>query len=820
LEKNLNNQSIVEEKKRGGTTTVGDTMYELSVEKLRRTVDPHLMHCATTDEVVPLEGIIGQERAVKALKFGLDIKEQGFNIYVAGQPGTGRETAVRDFLEETAKRRPVPSDWCYINNFQNSYEPKTIQLPAGHGRMFLKDMEQFISDARRELLKVFESDDYTTKKDETVKKIEEERKNLITQLNQKVEEEGFTLQRTPMGVVLIPSVNGRTLSEQEFMALQPRKREEIQRRQEALSEDLKNAMRQLRGIEAKIAEEIKKLNRDVALYAIGYLTADLKENYKESKEVAAYLEAVQNDVVDNFAQFIEEPKPLPAPFPASWAQNLPFRKYEVNLLVDNSDTTGSPVVTEPNPTYHNLLGKIEKEAQFGVLTTDFTMIRSGSLHSSNGGFLVIPAEEVLRDIISWESLKRALRNGCITVEEAGERFGYISTKGLKPQPIPLNVKVVLIGNPLLYHTLYQLDKDFRELFKVKVDFDTSMGRTEKNIEEYTAFICTLCQKENLFHLDASAVAKIIEYSSRLADHQEKLSTQFADIADIVREANFYAAEEKSEHITGEHVKKAIEEKLYRSNLIQEKIQEMIERGIVLIDTEGSQVGQVNGLSVMGLGDISFGRPSRVTASIGLGREGIIDIEREAKLGGNIHTKGVMILSGYLAEKYAQNKPLSLSCRLVFEQSYGGVEGDSASSTELYAILSSLSGTPVNQSIAVTGSVNQRGEVQAIGGVNEKIEGFYEVCKSRGLTGEQGVIIPDSNVQNLMLKEEVVDAVKEGKFHVYAVKTIDEGIEILTGVKAGERLDNGEFEKETVNCEVDKKLREMAENMRKFSEIWR
>ncbi len=443
------------------------------------------------------------------------------------------------------------------------------------------------------------------------------------------------------------------------------------------------------------------------------------------------------------------------------------------------------------------------------------MIRAGSLHKANGGYLVIPVEELLRNMFSWDGLKRALMNGEVIIEDAAERLGFISTKGLRPEPIPLDVKVIFLGSPYIYHLAYNLDKDFRELFKVKADFDITMDRTEDNVKSYCSFITTLCDKEGLKHLDMSAVSKVIEYSSRLAEDKEKLSTQFADVADIIREANFYAGKHEAKYISREHVMKAIDEKIYRSNLIQEKIEEMIERGIILIDTGGDVVGQVNGLSVISFGDFSFGRPSRVTASIGLGGEGIIDIERESKLGGKIHTKGVMILGGYLADKYSKDKPLSLSARLVFEQSYGEIEGDSASSTELYAILSALSDLPIRAGIAVTGSVNQKGEIQAIGGVNEKIEGFFEVCKVKGLTGEQGVIIPWSNIQNLMLKEELVKVVKEGKFHIYPVKTIDEGIEILTGVKAGERKTDGKFEENTVNFRVDARLREMGEKLSKF-----
>jgi lon-related putative ATP-dependent protease len=775
------------------------------------------MKCESTEELPPLEGIIGQERAVRALRFGLDIKERGFNIYVSGQPGTGRATAVKDFLEELAKTKPVPNDWCYVNNFQNSYEPKAIKMPPSKGKIFQKDISELISEVRRELPKAFESEDYTTKREATIRTIEEEREKLFAELNKRAQEEGFVLQSSPIGLLTIPVVKGQPLSEKEFLSLSPDKREAIQKRRDKVTSDLRNAMRQLKGLERKIREELKKLNREVALYAVGYLVNDLKEKYGDFLEVLTYLGEVKGDILENLDQFIGEPKAPPQlPFP--WMEEIPFRKYKVNVIVDNSSLKGAPVVVELNPTYQNLFGRIEKEARFGVLTTDFTMIHGGSMHRANGGYLVLPAEEVLRNMFSYDGLKRALTNQQIAIEEAGERLGFITTKGLKPTPVPLDVKVVLIGNPILYQTLYMLDMEFKELFKVKADFDTTMDRTEENIRKYASFVCTFCEKEKLRHLDASAVAKIVAYGSRLADDQTKLSTRFADIADIIREANFYAAQENSEYVTADHIRKAIEEKTYRSNLIQEKIREMIERGVLLIDTEGEALGQVNGLSVMSLGDFMFGRPSRVTASIGIGREGVVDIEREAKLGGPIHTKGVMILSGYLSEKYAQDKPLSLSARLVFEQSYSGVEGDSASSTELYAMLSALSGLPVKQNIAVTGSVNQKGEVQAIGGVNEKIEGFFEVCKAKGLTGQQGVIVPESNAQNLMLKEEVVETVKAGKFHIYSVKNIDEGIEILTGVKAGERQPDSMFEEGTVNCGVDKRLREMAERLKEFPEF--
>lgn len=793
---------------------------ELSAEKLRKECDPKLMRCETTQGLTPLQEIIGQERAVRALKFGLGIKERGFNIYVAGFPGTGRTTAVKNFLEEVAKTRPIPSDWCYVNNFRNPYEPKAIKLPAGKGRHLRDDMATFVSEAQRILPTSFESEEYGVRRAATIRAVEEERQKLISQLTKRAQEEGFILKASPVGWLMIPVIKGKPVNDQEFMALDPKTREGIEKKRQQLTDEFTTAMRQLRELEGKADEALKKLNRDVALFAIGQIVADLKEEYKDFHDVITYVDDVQNDILDKLSQFIKGPEESPQiPFPVRWMREAPFKKYEVNVIVDNSGVSGAPVVTELNPTYQNLLGRVEKEAQFGTLVTDFTMIRGGSLHKANRGYLILPVEDLLRNPFSYDGLKRALRNEHIVIEEAEERLGFITTKSLKPEPVPLNVKVILIGDPYLYQQLYILDMEFNQLFKVKADFDTTMDRTEENIQQYAAFVCTLCQKESMKHLDGTGLAKLIEHSSRLAEDQQKLSTRFAEVADVIREANFYATQENSEFVTGTHVKRAIEEKVYRSKLIQEKIQEMIKRGILLIDTDAENVGQVNGLSVIGLGDFEFGSPSRVTASVGLGREGVIDIEREAKTGGPIHTKGVLILSGYLNEKYAQDKPLSLSARLVFEQNYGGVEGDSASSTELYAILSALSELPIKQSFAVTGSVNQKGEVQAIGGVNEKIEGFFEVCKAKGFTGKQGVMIPESNVQNLMLNEEIVEVVKEGKFHIYSVKTIDEGIEILTGFKAGTRQKDGTFDKETVNHRVDKRLREMAQKLREFPQFF-
>lgn len=789
---------------------------EIPPQSLRKICEPTFIRCKTTEDLVPTREIIGQERAVRALKFGLGIKDHGFNIYVAGYPGTGRKTAVKNFVEEVARDKPVPPDWCYVNNFSNQYEPKAIRLPPGKGKDFRDAVKNLIENIRTALPKAFESDDYASKRDATIRGLEKQRKDLIDKLNAKAQQEGFVIQSTPIGLLLVPVVNGKPLSQEELLSLPQKTKAGIQERREKLEAELRNTMRQFLDMERKIREEIKKLNREVALYAIGHLVEAIIEKYSDNSEITGYLKDVQNDILDNLSQFIKRGEgQQQLPFPVPWMREARFRKYDVNVVVDNSDCKGAPVVMETNPNYQNLIGRTEKEAQFGALITDFTMIRAGSLHKANNGFLIIPVEDLLRNPFSYEALKRAIRDKDIVIEEPQERYGFISTKSLKPEPIPLDIRVILIGNPYLYQQLFILDTDFSELFKVKAEFDTKMERTEENVKKYAAFVCTLCKKENLKHLEKSALAKLIEYSQRIAEDQQKLSTRFAEVGDVIREANFYAVQDQSYVITEKHIKQAIEEKIYRSKLIQEKIQEMISRGVLLIDTDAEKIGQVNGLSVMGLGDFAFGTPSRVTASVGLGREGVIDIEREAKMGGPIHTKGVLILSGYLNQKYAQDKPLSLSARLVFEQSYGGVEGDSASSTELYAILSALSGLPIKQNLAVTGSVNQKGEVQAISGVNEKIEGFFEVCKARGLTGQQGVMIPESNMQNLMLKEEIVDAVKVGKFHIYSAKNIDEGIEVLTGTKSGIRRQDGTFEEGTVNHKVNKQLKDMAEKLKEF-----
>lgn len=788
---------------------------ELTVKQLYRTCDPSNLGCKTSADVQELDTIIGQKRAVRSLRFGLDIKEKGFNIYLAGIPGTGRTTALKRYLIEFAAKKPLPSDWCYVNNFQNPVEPNALQLPAGKAVQFQQDMEQTINTAIEDMRTAFESEGYTSHKTDLINNIQTRKQEIFTKLGQRAQSENFVLQPTPMGLLTVPTRAGRPISEQEFLHLSEEEKNEINQKQQRLKTALETETRAAKKLDQELRTQLEKLDIEVARYAIQHHFAELKEKYQDLEEIPEHIEHVREDILVNVKEFIKSDNgEQPLPFGRGQAGQLPTQKYAVNTLVDNSELDGAPVVLEMNPTHNNLIGRVEREFSFGALVTDFTLIHPGCLHRANGGYLVLPVEDILRNPFAWDTLKRALANKEIVIEDMGERIGFL-TKSLRPEPIPLDVKVILIGEPILYRLLLRYDEQFTELFKVKADFDIQMSRTDEHIQEYISFVCTLCSSENLRHLDQSALARIIEHASRMSNDQEKLSTRFGEMSDVIREANYYASQEEVQYVTETLVGRAIEERFYRSSLIRDRIQEMITRDQIKIDVTGEKVGQVNGLSVLNLGDISFGQPNRITASISLGRDGVIDIEREAEMSGPIHTKGVLILSGYLAEKFVQEKPLSLSARLVFEQSYSGVEGDSASSTELYALLSSLSGLPIKQGIAVTGSVNQKGELQVIGGVNEKIDGFFEVCVAKGLTGEQGVLIPEGNTTNLMLKKPVVDAVQEGKFHIWAIRSVDEGIEILTGVKAGERQEDGSFEPDTVNARVDAKLSELAERLLQF-----
>jgi len=769
---------------------------ELSAKEVRKRCDPAAFDCNSTDELEPIETIIGQDRALSALKFGLNITKPGFNIFVSGPTGTGRTTAIKSFLEALAAKKETPSDWCYVYNFKDSYCPRALKTPPGKGQSLQKDMKRTIENAGRNIAQAFVSKQYTDRRAEITEGFDRQKEAAFNILGQKAKDNGFLLQTTPVGLMFVPAPQGEPMTEEEYQGLSTETKDKLREKQEELSKELKDQVAKLRAEENSIQKQLEDTDREVARYSVNNLFDELKKKYEELPQVLNYLNEVEQDVIENFEQFRTERKTSDSD-PMAALQGLvrrqAFQKYEVNVIVDNSELKGAPVILELNPTFNNLLGRIEKEAQFGALYTDFSMIKSGSLHRANGGYLVARIEDLLTNFQSWEGLKRTIRDGKLVIEEIGERLGFVATKSLRPEPIPLDVKVVVIGEPLFYYLLLRLDLEFKELFKIKADFDTRMDRSDASLKDYAAVICRLCREENLKHLTSGALAKIIEHSSRLAGDQEKLSTLFADISDIIRESNFWADEAGASFIEAGHVEKAIEQKVYRSNLIQQRINEMIDKGMIIIDTKGEKIGQVNGLAVISLGDFAFGKPNRITATVSVGREGLVDIVREV--------------------------PLSLSARLVFEQSYEEVEGDSASSTELYALLSRLADVPIKQGIAVTGSVNQKGEVQAIGGLNEKIEGFFEVCRLKGLDGKQGVLIPASNVRNLMLREDLVEAVKKRKFHIYPVDTIEDGIEVLTGVKAGGCMEDGNFEPDSINLRVQQHLTTLAERLRDFTKGW-
>jgi len=790
---------------------------EVPADELRHFCDPGVFKFETTDDIEPLEGTVGQDRGVSAINFGFDIKTHGFNLFVAGPTGTGRNSTVQAFVAEQAKREPVPGDLCYVNNFKESDKPNAIILHAGVGCQLVKDMEELVEAARREIPRAFESENYEKRRNDIINEIQQERTRMFDDLQKKAQEMGLAIEMTQIGIATIPLVQGKPVSREEFQQLPDVTRTELERRSHELQDVIQQNLARARKLEKEANERIEKLDREIALFAIGHLLDELRDKYREYAEVTDYLRQVQDDMMQNLEDFkiVERPK-LPVPALEGLIPEPSFDRYKVNLIVDNEEQQGAPIIAENNPTYYNLIGRVDFKARLGALTTDFTQIKPGAMHRANGGYLILQAMDVLTSPMSWEALKRAVRSGEVRIENIAEHYGLIPTSTLKPEPIPVKVKVILIGNPLVYHILYAFDEDFRKLFKVKADFDIEMSRSDEHIEKYAQFVAARVRDADLKPFHKTGVAKIVEYGSRLIQDKDKLSTRFIEIADIVSEASYWASRNGNRHVTAEDVQRAIDEKVYRSNLLEERIQELIEQGVIMIDTEGEKVGQVNGLSVYAVGDYVFGRPSRITARTYIGRGGVTNIERETKLSGPIHDKGVLILAGYLSGKYAEDKPLALGASLTFEQLYEGVEGDSASSTELYALLSSLADLPVKQGIAVTGSVNQKGEIQPIGGVVQKIEGFYQVCKATGLTGDQGVLIPHQNVRHLMLKEEVVDAVRKGKFHIWPVRTADEGIELLTGVSAGEKRADGSYPANTVHGRADAKIREFAERLREYA----
>ena len=788
----------------------------LRPEELRRRCDPGRFSFSTTDELEPLTGIIGQDRAMEALHVGLKIKDprNRYNVFVTGGAGLGKTSAVTHFLREISRGQPTPPDICYVHNFQVPHRPRYLLLPAGKGKELKQDMDRCIDFLRRELPKVLESDEFKAQAKAERERFVQKREGLFHELEERAKALGFAIQRTPVGINTIPlKPDGTPYSQEEYEALHEREREAILKRQEELQEAIRDTFQQLGQLEEEWQEARRQLTRRAVQFLIEPRFAQLRRKYSGLERVQVFLNEAQADIVENVEELQAANKKTPIPVPVP-GQGDPYLKYRVNVIVDNSGLEGAPVVLEQNATYTNLFGTVERRVQFGVVTTDFTQIRAGSLHRANGGYLVLSASNLLRFWISWEALKIALKTRQIRIEDPAQMLGLASTEGLRPEPVPLDVKVIIIGSPYLYYLLHYYDEDFPKLFTIRSDFDVETDWTKEAEQAVARFIrAQRVEDPEVLPFAPSGVAKVVEYAGELAGSQRKLSTRFSDLAALVREASFWAKEEGAAQVGAKHVRTAIEKGKSRHALLAEKVREWIVRGKLIVDVEGARVGQVNGLAVIDLGDFAFGKPSRITANVFTGKDGVVDIEREAELGGKLHTKGVMIMKGFLGERFASQGPLSLSASIAFEQSYSTVDGDSASAAELYALLSSLSGVPLKQGIAATGSVDQKGRMQPIGGVNEKIEGHFLVCQALGLTGEQGVIIPAGNVDDLMLTEQVAEAVEAGKFHIWAVETVEEGIEILTGMPAGSPDQEGNYPEGTLFHLVQRRLAELRERLK-------
>ncbi len=803
--------------------------FEVPHQQLKTECNPDMFKFKCTQDLAPLREFIGQDRAIRGIEFGLSMKNRGYNIYVAGLSGTGKTSIVKTYVNRMVDKRQAegdytPEDWCYLYNFTDNDKPQVVTLPQGKGKVFKEQMAKLLERLKDELVKAFSSEEYKAHSKSAVQEGQSEQQKLFEAVGEEARQAGFLLQMTPVGPAIVPLQDGKPMSEEKFMALDEKTRKQIEAQRNKLAGKLQDTFERARDMERKTVDKLRDMDKAVADYTVSRLFDDLNKEYKDLPAIIKYLADLKIHTLNNLDVFKvsaeqqqqQQMQAMMGIAPQLAMKGDPFLPFQVNIFVDNSETKGPPVVTESNPNYLNLFGKIERRFFFGGYTSDHTMLKAGALQRATGGYLLLSAMDVILNPAVWPTLKRAIKDKEARIEEPYEQFGLYVPVGLRPEPMPIDVKIILIGDPALYQLLAAYDEDFFEIFRVKSDFNFEVDRNQENMQGFAAFLSGCCEECEAKHFDPTGVAKVIDYASRMVSDQEKLSTRFSQIKEIVEEASYWAAQEKSEYILAKHVDKAVEERRYRHNLPDERLREMITRGTIMIDTEGAVAGQVNGLSVYSLGDISFGKPSRITCRTYLGRSGVINIERESQMSGPIHDKGVMILGGYMGWKYAQEFPLSLSASLCFEQSYEGVEGDSASSTELYALLSSLADVPVKQNIAVTGSVNQKGEVQPIGGINQKIEGFFEVCRAKGLTGDQGVMMPSKNLKHLMLRDEVIDAVKSGKFHIWAVSSIDEGIEVLTGIEAGKRKDDGGYPEGTINYKVDKTLREMAGKLRYFS----
>ena len=785
---------------------------ELTYKELKNTCNPNVFDFETTAELDEAGLVYGQERGISALQFGLNITTKGYNLYIEGPSGVGKTMYTKQYVSEIASKQKTPNDWCYIYNFDNPNEPIAVSLPAGEGRVFVQTMETFVEDIQKYLKRTFNNDEFEKEKSLIKEKYDQKRDVLIENLNKETLKYDFEVKAAPNGIYMFPVYEGNTLDESEFEKLDDVIKKSYEEKSNIVQEQIMQVIGQLKIIEKESEQRVEEWQSNIALLTINSYINPIRATYKRNEKVVAFLDNIKKDILKNVRHFISEeitsPNNQPNPKPET---NKPWLNYRVNLFVDNSNIQGSPVIMDSNYSYHNLFGKLEYENQFGMLRTDYTMLKSGNIHKANGGYLILQARDLLTNQICYETLKKSLLVKEANIDNNMEQRSAMVMISLKPEPIPLNLKVLLLGDAEIYHALLALDPDFKKLFKIKVEFEESAPRNADNMLRLAKFVHSYCEKEDCLPLDKSAMAKVVEYTSRLSDDKEKLSTHFNEIGEIVSEASTWAKLSRKKVVTVDYVEKALQKRIERVKKYDEKYSELIEENTLLIDTEGFKTGEINGLTVMSIGDYTFGKPAKITANTYMGKTGVVNVEREVDMSGSTHSKGILILRGYLGEKFAQDFPLSLTASLCFEQLYNGVDGDSASSTECYAILSSLSDIPINQSIAVTGSVNQKGIIQPIGGVNEKIEGFYNVCKKRGLTGEQGVIIPVQNVRNLHLTDEIIDSVKNGKFHIYAISTIDEGIEILTGVPAGRQNKAGKFPAGTINYLVYEKLKRYYEN---------
>lgn len=793
---------------------------ELSYKDLKDVCNPNMFKFDKIKEVADTTNLVyGQDRGIRALEFGVNVDLKGYNLYLEGPTGVGKTMYTKKFLQTRAAKEKVPNDWCYIYNFNDPNEPIAVSLPAGQGKVFKETMDAFIRNIRKDIKKTFNNDEFEKEKKLIKQEFEEKKDSILVKLNDKTLKHGFQVKSAQNGIYMMPVYEGKTIEEEEYEKLPLEVKSEFESKSQVVQEMIFDTLSELKIIENKADKKIEEWKANIALLTVNIHVNNVKANYKRNKKINNFLDNVKKDILKNVNAFMntenenDNKQQLP-PQVRAMQNNEPWLNYRVNLFVDNSNLEGAPVIMDSNYTFQNIFGKLEYENQYGIMKTDFTMLKPGLLQKANGGYIIFQARDLLSNPQCYENLKKVLLVKEVSSENSMEQRSSMMLVSLKPEPIPLDLKVIMIGNSEIYHTLLSMDDDFRKLFKIKVEFEEDAPKTEENIAKLVKFVRSYCEQEDLLDVDKEAMARIVEYASKLSGDKKKLSTQFSEIGQIVGEASTWAKLDKSKIVTQKYVQKAFDERIERIKKYDTKYSQMIKEGALLINTEGYKVGQINGLTVITIGDYSFGKPSKITANTYIGRQGIVNIEREVQMSGSTHSKGVMILTGYIGELFAQDKALSLNASICFEQLYGGVDGDSASSTEAYAILSSLSEMPINQSIAVTGSVNQKGEIQPIGGVNEKIEGFFQICKMRGLSGEHGVIIPIQNVRNLHLNDEVVDAVKNGLFHIYAISTIDEGIEILTGVPAGKKDKYGKFPAGTINYLANEKLTKYAQYVEK------